>query len=64
MGQKVNPIGLRVGINRTWDSRWFSAKDYAKKLVEDLKLREFVTDKLKPQASAKSLSSVQQKIPA
>lgn len=47
MGQKVNPIGLRVGINRTWDSRWFSAKDYAKKLVEDLKLRAFVTDKLK-----------------
>lgn len=47
MGQKVNPIGLRVGINRTWDSRWFSAKDYAKKLVEDLKLREYVTDKLK-----------------
>lgn len=47
MGQKVNPVGLRVGINRTWDSRWFSAKDYAKKLVEDLKLREFVTDKLK-----------------
>lgn len=47
MGQKVNPIGLRVGINRTWDSRWFSAKDYAKKLVEDLKLRAYVTDKLK-----------------
>jgi small subunit ribosomal protein S3 len=47
MGQKVNPIGLRVGINRTWDSRWFSAKNYAQKLVEDLKLRAFVTDKLK-----------------
>ncbi len=47
MGQKVNPIGLRVGINRTWDSRWFSGKDYAVKLVEDLKLREFVHDKLK-----------------
>ncbi|HOO50757.1 MAG TPA: 30S ribosomal protein S3 [Alphaproteobacteria bacterium] len=47
MGQKVNPIGLRVGINRTWDSRWFSGKDYAVKLVEDLKLREFVQDKLK-----------------
>ncbi len=47
MGQKVNPIGLRVGINRTWDSRWFSAKDYAKKLVEDLKLRAYVTEKLK-----------------
>jgi small subunit ribosomal protein S3 len=47
MGQKVNPIGIRVGINRTWDSRWFSAKDYATKLIEDLKLREFVQDKLK-----------------
>lgn len=47
MGQKVNPIGIRVGINRTWDSRWFSAKDYAAKLIEDLKLREFVQDKLK-----------------
>lgn len=47
MGQKVNPIGLRVGINRTWDSRWFSGKDYAVKLVEDLRLREFVQDKLK-----------------
>jgi small subunit ribosomal protein S3 len=47
MGQKVNPIGLRVGINRTWDSRWFSGKDYAVKLIEDLKLREFVHDKLK-----------------
>ena len=47
MGQKVNPIGLRVGINRTWDSRWFSAKDYAAKLIEDLQLRKFVTEKLK-----------------
>ena len=47
MGQKANPIGLRVGINRTWDSRWFSAKDYAAKLIEDLKLRKFVTEKLK-----------------
>ncbi len=47
MGQKVNPIGIRVGINRTWDSRWFSAKDYAAKLIEDLKLRDFVQDKLK-----------------
>ena len=47
MGQKVNPIGLRVGINRTWDSRWYAGKDYATKLVEDLKLREFVTKRLK-----------------
>ncbi|MAF97376.1 MAG: 30S ribosomal protein S3 [Micavibrio sp.] len=47
MGQKVNPIGLRVGINRTWDSRWYAGRDYAEKLVEDLKLREFVTEHLK-----------------
>ena len=47
MGQKVNPIGLRLGINRTWDSRWYAGKDYAEKLVEDLKLREFVKEQLK-----------------
>jgi|TARA_R110002124_G_scaffold287365_1_gene474317 small subunit ribosomal protein S3 len=47
MGHKVNPIGLRVGINRTWDSRWYAGKDYATKLVEDLKLREFVQTHLK-----------------
>jgi small subunit ribosomal protein S3 len=42
MGQKVNPIGLRLGINKTWDSRWFSSKDYAGKLHEDIKIRRFV----------------------
>jgi small subunit ribosomal protein S3 len=47
MGQKINPIGLRVGINRTWDSRWFAKKDYAKKLIDDLKLRDYIKDKLK-----------------
>lgn len=47
MGQKINPIGLRVGINRTWDSRWFSDRDYAEKLVQDLKLREYIKDRLK-----------------
>ena len=47
MGQKVNPNGLRLGINRTWDSRWFaSKKDYAKLLHEDLKIREYIMDKL------------------
>jgi small subunit ribosomal protein S3 len=46
MGQKVNPIGLRVGINRTWDSRWFASKDYADLLHEDLKLRAFLHDRL------------------
>ena len=43
MGQKVNPIGLRVGINRGWDSIWFSKKrDYGKFLIEDYKIREYV----------------------
>ena len=47
MGQKVNPIGLRLGINRTWESRWFSGKDYAGKLLQDIKLREYVFKTLK-----------------
>ena len=43
MGQKVNPIGLRLGINRGWDSIWFSKKsDYGKFLIEDYKIREWV----------------------
>jgi small subunit ribosomal protein S3 len=47
MGHKVNPIGLRLGINRTWDSRWFAGGDYAKLLHDDLKLRETLKDRLK-----------------
>ncbi len=47
MGQKVNPIGLRLGINRTWDSRWYAGKDYAGKLLQDIKLREYVMKTLK-----------------
>jgi small subunit ribosomal protein S3 len=46
MGHKVNPTGLRLGINRTWDSRWFARDDYSKLLHEDLKLRDFLRDKL------------------
>src|SRR5579859_1189142 len=46
MGQKVNPIGLRLGINRTWDSRWFASKEYGNLLLDDLKLREFLDDRL------------------
>ncbi|MCL2374503.1 MAG: 30S ribosomal protein S3, partial [Treponema sp.] len=43
MGQKVNPIGLRVGINRTWGSRWYvDPKEYADTLHEDLKLRKLI----------------------
>jgi small subunit ribosomal protein S3 len=47
MGQKVNPIGLRLGINKTWDSRWFSKDDYAKYLHEDLQIKSCVRQKLK-----------------
>ena len=46
MGQKVNPIGLRVGINRTWDSRWYADGDYADLLHEDLRIRKFLYDRL------------------
>lgn len=46
MGQKVHPIGFRLGITRTWDSRWYSKRDYAKLLHEDLKLREYIKAKL------------------
>lgn len=47
MGHKVNPIGLRLGINRTWDSRWYAGGDYARLLHDDLKLRETLKDRLK-----------------
>jgi small subunit ribosomal protein S3 len=46
MGQKVNPVGLRLGINRTWDSRWYADDDYAGLLHEDLKLRRYLQAKL------------------
>jgi small subunit ribosomal protein S3 len=48
MGQKINPIGLRLGINRTWDSRWFAnSRDFGKMLHEDVKIREYLTKELK-----------------
>ncbi|NDE89634.1 MAG: 30S ribosomal protein S3 [Alphaproteobacteria bacterium] len=47
MGQKVNPVGLRLGIIRTWDSRWFAGKEYGGLLHEDFKIREYLTEKLK-----------------
>ena len=47
MGQKVNPVGLRLGVNRTWDSRWFAARhDYSRLLHQDLKLREELKKRL------------------
>ena len=46
MGHKVNPIGLRLGINRTWDSRWFAGKGYADLLHQDLRMRKFLRKRL------------------
>ena len=47
MGQKVNPHGIRLGINKTWSSRWFSRSDYTKLLHQDLKIKSYVENKLK-----------------
>ena len=46
MGQKVHPIGFRLGINRTWESRWYADSDYSEKLHADLKLRNFLKKRL------------------
>ena len=46
MGQKVNPIGFRLGINRTWDSRWYADHDYAELLHSDLEIRRFLRARL------------------
>lgn len=46
MGHKVNPVGMRLGINRTWDSRWFGDQDYADLLAEDMKLRSYLEKRL------------------
>ncbi|SMC97099.1 30S ribosomal protein S3 [Sporomusa malonica] len=46
MGQKVNPHGLRLGIVKTWDAKWYADKDYAKNLHEDIKIRDMLKEKL------------------
>ena len=46
MGQKTYPVGVRLGITRTWDSRWFARKDYADNLIEDISLRKAIKDRL------------------
>src|SRR5258708_33833700 len=54
MGQKVNPLGLRLGINRTWDSRWYSGKnEYSQLLHEDMKIRQELMKDLKQAAVSK-----------
>ena len=55
MGQKTNPIGLRLGINRDWDSVWFDEKNFADKIHEDMVIRRFIDNKL----SQASIASVQ-----
>ncbi|MEK3889003.1 30S ribosomal protein S3 [Bacillus sp. FSL K6-3431] len=46
MGQKINPIGMRIGIIRDWESKWYAEKDYATLLHEDIKVREYITKRL------------------
>ena len=54
MGQKINPIGFRLGINRTWDSRWFAgSREFGKLLHEDIKIREYLKKELKQAGVAK-----------
>jgi small subunit ribosomal protein S3 len=53
MGQKVNPNGFRLGVNRTWSSRWFSKSNYANFLHQDLEIRSYVEKKLKNASIAK-----------
>lgn len=50
MGQKVNPVGLRVGVIRDWESKWYADKDYADLLHEDIKIREYIETRLKDAA--------------
>ena len=46
MGHKVNPVGLRVGVNRTWESRWYAGKEFGNTLHDDLAIREYVHSRL------------------
>ena len=52
MGQKVNPIGYRLGVNKDWESKWYSKSDYAKYLNNDIKIREYLEKNLKDAAIA------------
>ena len=53
MGQKINPIGLRVGIIKDWESKWYADKEYADLLHEDIKIREYLEERLKMSAVSK-----------
>ena len=53
MGQKVNPIGYRIGVNKDWDSEWYAEKDYSTKLINDIKIREYIEKNLKSASISK-----------
>ena len=53
MGQKTQPVGFRLGVNRTWDSRWVGGKSYADLLHQDIGLRKYLFEKLKSAAVSK-----------
>lgn len=55
MGQKVHPVGFRLGVLRTWDSNWYDDKDFASKLQEDLKVRSYIQNRLKKAGISKIL---------
>jgi small subunit ribosomal protein S3 len=47
MGQKVSPVGLRIGVIRDWEARWFAEKEFGNLLIEDIKVRKFILETLK-----------------
>ena len=53
MGQKVNPVGMRLGILRTWESRWYAGKEYADQLYKDIQIRDYVLKHYKSAGVAK-----------
>lgn len=53
MGKKVSPISLRMGITRSWDSKWYAGRDFKKKFLEDLEIRKFLEEKLRSAGIAK-----------
>lgn len=55
MGQKVHPVGFRLGVIRSWDSNWYDDKDFAGKLQEDLKIRDYISNRLKKAGISKVL---------
>jgi small subunit ribosomal protein S3 len=62
MGQKVNPIGFRVGYSKTWDSRWYAeGKEYVKSLSQDFKIRKYINDNIKNAAISKVIIERQAK---